>query len=253
MGRGEEGRFPGGRGVLTEHYDLRYIHVPCLPYTTPSEEVKHRTVAPRKRDLRHALLLTNAALYLLEVEMLSNVPPAHRPNGTGGLGESRAGEQRGSGGRPAVPPSSPSMTTPSPTKPASVVLAATAGESRLLKDGGGGGGASGPGKASRVVASTAVVEKAKVKSIKMMDRLKPSELVRVSLPFKEVRVGGEGDKGRGDGRGGVRFGYRWPIWFVADQSHASLRDVFDRPRSRDSSPTRSIKKKKLNSLLPSFP
>lgn len=30
-------------------------------------------------------------------------------------------------------------------------------------------------------------EKAKVKSIKMLDRLEPSELIRVSLPFKEVR------------------------------------------------------------------
>lgn len=73
---------------------------------------------------------------------------------------------------------------------------------------GGGGGEKSPGGAGGVVLSTAGgdggggggggtgggVERAKVKSIKMMDRLQPSELLRVSLPFKEVSTVGQGSE-----------------------------------------------------------
>lgn len=39
-----------------------------------------------------------------------------------------------------------------------------------------------------VAAGGGVVEKAKVKSIKLMDRLQPSELAGVSLPFREATL-----------------------------------------------------------------
>lgn len=45
-------------------------------------------------------------------------------------------------------------------------------------------GARGGGEGIAAVA----VEKAKVKSIKLMDRLQPSELLKVSLPFREVTL-----------------------------------------------------------------
>lgn len=52
--------------------------------------------------------------------------------------------------------------------------------------GGGGGTAGGGGRGDSQIIQARGGEKAKVKSIKMIDRLEPPELSHVSLPFKEV-------------------------------------------------------------------
>ncbi|CAM9325126.1 unnamed protein product [Scytosiphon promiscuus] len=98
-------------------------------------------VQPMDDLLRHALLLTDAALYLLEVEMLPTPPPPQSPTGPGS--------------------STAAGSTQSPTV-GEVVSAASA--------------------------TASATEKPKVKSIKMMDRLMPSELLRVSLPFREMTL-----------------------------------------------------------------
>lgn len=102
----------------------------------------HTQSLHHKQTNRHALLLTDAALYLLEVEML-----------------------------PTPLPQSQSPTDPESWAPVTAAPAAV-GSTRHQPPGSG----------------EAVAEKPKVKSIKMMDRLMPSELLRVSLPFREMTL-----------------------------------------------------------------
>ncbi|CAM9556912.1 unnamed protein product [Ectocarpus fasciculatus] len=103
---------------------------------------------PMDELTRHALLLTDAALYLLEVEMLPPVPP-RSPS----PGQARPPSQAGS--------------------PESTEQGSFPRSPNVVGPGARGGGG---------VATVAV------KSIKLMDRLLPSELLKVSLPFREVTL-----------------------------------------------------------------
>lgn len=78
---------------------------------------------------------------------------------------------------------------PVPTEEGAVAAGAAAeavaGGAAAGGGGSGSAGAAGPAGGGAKAAKGVVVEKAKVKSIKLMDRLLPSELWRVSLPFRE--------------------------------------------------------------------
>eukprot|EP00752_Nemacystus_decipiens_P007520 g6720.t1 len=161
----------------------RHIVVDFVRRAKPAGSGKAE-VQPTDDLLRHALLLTNAALYLLEVEMLplplpASLSPAQAPHHRPPSNAEPWDEAAGSTGTGLTPTGAAVATA---AAAASGSGSGSSSSSRLPHPKGGGAGpGAGPG-------ATGVIEKAKVKSIKLMDRLMPSELAGVSLPFREATL-----------------------------------------------------------------
>lgn len=178
---------------------VRLFPLCTIPLPSTTKPAAHKRHHVRHHHMvavyRHALLLTNAALYLLEVEMQPPHVQQHQqqhqqqqqqPKDPGNAGDEtkaltsrrslqdRANAQTTDSGA-ALPPFMEAVSESREFREEGTLELAGTGRGVPAGAAGGGGGGGGG------------MEKAKIKSIKMMDRLQPSQLLHVSLPFKEVR------------------------------------------------------------------
>lgn len=142
---------------------------------------------------RHALLVTDAALYMLAVHMFPRAKPGGEPGPRkegmlDPVGKPKAPEQPTNARRAVTWAADRSSTSPEPVAKSGARPGTSVGLGDHERNGAGiEGEARGSGASANVGGGGARAREKRIRSIQMVTRWVPEQLSRVSLPFREVR------------------------------------------------------------------